>query len=392
MNNLSQSPFTTTDRCTFSPPPSGDEITEQTWYGNIQYHLNISAIGPITCLLIFLFVKLSSDHRYCGAYAAQFLLIEGVSKYAKTGCNDTCGNNVTIPYPFGIGADCSVNEWYIVECKSSTPYLSALNHLEVLRVDLNNQTVVFNTPIISNCQNSVQNMSQIMSIDLHGSPFLFCSYYNRFLFNGCGNAVMMDKGSVLTGCSTSCLNETVSERNNDCFGISCCQTTIPHFIKSYSINLTGLGRDGGCGYAFLVDVDSYLKGKFSIQSVAANDALIPMALMWTLPHSTTLNCCRGAADHMNVELDTGNGTFVETQKCSRHRGYKGNPYLFDGCEVIEDCASCPDHASCNYDIIYGGDGSSVKVINFSCGPNLSPTSFGSKSSMGIILGLIYDDQ
>ncbi|KAJ0639059.1 putative protein kinase RLK-Pelle-WAK family [Helianthus annuus] len=177
-------------------------------------------------------------------------------------------------------------------------------------------------------------MSQIMSIDLHGSPFLFCSYYNRFLFNGCGNAVMMDKGSVLTGCSTSCLNDTVSERNNDCFGISCCQTTIPHFIKSYTINLTGLGRDGGCGYAFLVDVDSYLKGSFSIQSVAANDALIPMALMWTLPHSTTLNCCRGAADHMNVELDTGNGTFVETQKCSRHKGYKGNPYLFDGCEGV----------------------------------------------------------
>uniref|UniRef100_A0A251SH76 CSC1/OSCA1-like N-terminal transmembrane domain-containing protein n=1 Tax=Helianthus annuus TaxID=4232 RepID=A0A251SH76_HELAN len=104
-NNLSpQSPFTTTDH-TFSPPPSpsGDEITEQTWYGNIQYLLNISAIGTITCLLIFLFVKLRSDHRrmpgptaivskllavwhatgreiarHCGADAAQFLLIEGV--------------------------------------------------------------------------------------------------------------------------------------------------------------------------------------------------------------------------------------------------------------------------------------------------------------------------
>ncbi|KAM0038685.1 putative protein kinase RLK-Pelle-WAK family [Helianthus debilis subsp. tardiflorus] len=163
---------------------------------------------------------------------------------------------------------------------------------------------------------------------------MFCSYNNRFLFKGCGNAVMMENGTVLTGCSTSCLNETVSERNNDCFGISCCQTTVPHFIKSYSINLTGLGKDGGCGYAFLVDVDSYLKGSFSIQSVAANDALIPISLMWMLPQSTTLSCCRGAADHMNVELHMGNGTFVETQKCSRHIGYKGNPYLFDGCEGV----------------------------------------------------------
>ncbi|MFS7999622.1 hypothetical protein Hanom_Chr12g01168581 [Helianthus anomalus] len=32
-----------------------------------------------------------------------------ISKYAKTGCNDTCGK-VTIPYPFGIGADCSLND------------------------------------------------------------------------------------------------------------------------------------------------------------------------------------------------------------------------------------------------------------------------------------------
>ncbi|KAL9995444.1 putative protein kinase RLK-Pelle-WAK family [Helianthus debilis subsp. tardiflorus] len=329
-------------------------------------------------------MKLFHPHPYLLIFLS--ITSVSVSKFAKTGCNDTCGNNVTIPYPFGIGTDCSANQWYIVECKSSTPYLSALNHLEFLGVDLNNQTVIVSTPRISDCQNPVQKMSQIMSIDLHGSPFLFCSYNNRFLFNGCGNAVMMENGSVLTGCSTSCLNETVSERNNDCFGISCCQTTIPHFIESYSINVTGLGRDGGCGYAFLVDVNSYLKGSFSIQSVAANDALIPMSLMWTLPHNTTLNCCQGAADHMNVELDMGNSTFVESQRCSRHIGYKGNPYLFDGCEVIEDCASCPG-ASCNYDIIYGGDGSNPKVINFSCGPNLSATRFGSKSSTGVILGV-----
>ncbi|KAL7113594.1 hypothetical protein ACP275_04G070500 [Erythranthe tilingii] len=92
---------------TLSPPPSagpgdGDGIFEDAWYGNIQYLLNISAIGALTCLLIFVFVKLRSDHRrvpgptaiaskllavwhatsreishHCGADAAQFLLIEG---------------------------------------------------------------------------------------------------------------------------------------------------------------------------------------------------------------------------------------------------------------------------------------------------------------------------
>ncbi|KAJ0486144.1 putative wall-associated receptor kinase, galacturonan-binding domain-containing protein [Helianthus annuus] len=115
-------------------------------------------------------------------------------KYAKNSCNDTCGT-VRIPYPFGIGANCSVNKWYVIDCNSSTPYLSALHHLEVLGADLENQTITLNTPMISNC-------NQTKSIHLGRSPFLFSKSHNRFVFEGCGNAVMMDHGSLLTGCST----------------------------------------------------------------------------------------------------------------------------------------------------------------------------------------------
>ncbi|EPS65153.1 hypothetical protein M569_09624 [Genlisea aurea] len=95
---LSSSPLPS---CT---PGDGDCISEESWYGNIQYLVNISAIGALTCLLIFVFLKLRSDHRrvpgptaiaskllavwhatsreishHCGADAAQFLLIEGGS-------------------------------------------------------------------------------------------------------------------------------------------------------------------------------------------------------------------------------------------------------------------------------------------------------------------------
>ncbi|KAK8569305.1 hypothetical protein V6N13_107139 [Hibiscus sabdariffa] len=88
------------------PSPSSDEdfLPDGAWYGNIQYLLNISTIGLLCCVLIFLFLKLRSDHRripgpsalfskllavwhatgreiarHCGADAAQFLLIEGGS-------------------------------------------------------------------------------------------------------------------------------------------------------------------------------------------------------------------------------------------------------------------------------------------------------------------------
>ncbi|KAL4645592.1 hypothetical protein ACB092_02G245000 [Castanea dentata] len=89
------------------PSPDGDGDGDgggDAWYGNIQYLLNISAIGSICCVVIFLSIKLRSDHRripgptavftkllavwhatcreiarHCGADAAQFLLIEGGS-------------------------------------------------------------------------------------------------------------------------------------------------------------------------------------------------------------------------------------------------------------------------------------------------------------------------
>ncbi|KAL5982526.1 CSC1-like protein [Asimina triloba] len=88
-----------------SPPPGPEPPpTDAAWYGNIEYLLNISAVGATVCVLIFLLVKLRSDHRripgpaallskllavwhatvpqiaaHCGADAAQFLLLEGGS-------------------------------------------------------------------------------------------------------------------------------------------------------------------------------------------------------------------------------------------------------------------------------------------------------------------------
>lgn len=101
-------PFNSSANQPSSPPPFSDDGGSASdftsWYGNIQYLLNISIIGAFSCLFIFLFVKLRSDHRripgpsglvtkllavwhatcrdiarHCGADAAQFLLIEGGS-------------------------------------------------------------------------------------------------------------------------------------------------------------------------------------------------------------------------------------------------------------------------------------------------------------------------
>ncbi|KAI3723165.1 hypothetical protein L2E82_34564 [Cichorium intybus] len=186
----------------------------------------------------------------------------------STRCNETCGE-VPILYPFGIERNCSWTDWFNVDCNSSKPYLSAFSNLEVLGVSPENETVTINVPMISSCENN--------NLDLSRSPFRISESDNMFVAEGCGSAIIMENGTIVTGCSTTCNNDTVSDRSN-CFGIGCCQTTIPRDIESFTMDLTGMGSPAGngtCASAFLVDVKSFTEGRFSGQSA-------PITLVW--PH------------------------------------------------------------------------------------------------------------
>ncbi|KAK9062326.1 hypothetical protein SSX86_019512 [Deinandra increscens subsp. villosa] len=285
-----------------------------------------------------------------------------IPKYALTGCNDTCGN-VRIPYPFGIGANCSVNQWYTVECNSSTPYLPALNRLELLDVNLADQIVTVNTPKISDCQNS----SQTNSIDLGDTPFLFSKSHNIFVYEGCGNAAMMDNGSVLTGCSTSCRNDTVSDTTN-CFGKSCCQTTIPHYVNSYNLNLERSGDpNGSCGSAFLVDDNMYANRS----SYNRSTAFVPTSLLWTLEEGdiNRMSCCDSPLLTIlwfSRSVDLGDNTSINIQKCSALNYVEGTPYLADGCEYTEECSRCTNSGGiCDEGQVFDVD-DLVTQRNFTC--------------------------
>ncbi|KAJ0451971.1 putative wall-associated receptor kinase, galacturonan-binding domain-containing protein [Helianthus annuus] len=310
-----------------------------------------------------------------------------IASYSKDGCEDMCGK-VRIPFPFGIGTSCSVNRWYTVDCNSSTPYLSAFNHLQVLGVNLELQTITVNTPKYYDCQNLG---SETRNIDLGKSPFLFSKSHNKFVFEGCGSARMMDHGThVLTGCSNNCLNDTLSDRNS-CFGDSCCQNTIPRYLKAYDINITRQsGDDRGCGSAFLVDETSYVEGD--------NNSYIPTSLLWTLsdadiyvyPMVDLGDKVRCYYQPSIVEVDLGDGTPLKSWKCSTWPG-EGNPYLFHGINgtVTDDCAKCRRSGNdCHYDEIYDPDGVLIKW-NATCVDYGWLNDKENKISLGVILGNAY---
>ncbi|KAI7751109.1 hypothetical protein M8C21_020514, partial [Ambrosia artemisiifolia] len=296
-----------------------------------------------------------------------------------------CGN-VRIPYPFGISANCSVNQWYIVDCKSSTPYLRALNHPQVLGMSLENETITIRTPKISNCQKIVGNSTETVSFDLGRSPFFFSEDHNKFVFEGCGTATLMVNGSVVTACSTACRGVILRDGNN-CFGIGCCQAKISNLLNSYSIHVTGLEEeDGGCGSAFLVDEMSYDEGRFNVK----NSSFIPVTLFWTLTDSDQVTCCGDQPPEENtIDMFNGTSTTVDTRRCYMLSSItKGNPYLLDGCVESEhdeedpsgECKSCKDSGGyCGSDAIYNLDGS-VFDHTITCYHYNRP-------SLGVILGI-----
>ncbi|XP_023737173.1 wall-associated receptor kinase-like 8 [Lactuca sativa] len=262
------------------------------------------------------------------------------AQLTKPRCDTACGD-VQITYPFGIGRECSANEWYTINCNSSTPYLSALNNVEVLVLDINLATVTVNISLISvDCQNPVQYSHLILNTSYGNSPFLFSASNNILIVNGCGSAAIMENGTVVGGCSTTCGTTTntvivTDSDTNNCFGIGCCQTTIPHDLHSFTLNLTGMekqDRDGTCsGSAFLVAAD-YAR-EFSSQF---NDNFAPISLSWNETFDENSIRCNETCGDVSIPYPFG----IE-RSCSESDWFNvdcnsSTPYLsaFNNLEVL----------------------------------------------------------
>ncbi|GLT38245.1 hypothetical protein SLA2020_125060 [Shorea laevis] len=101
------------------------------------------------------------------------LMIESAAGQAlvKPGCQESCGNVDSIPYPFGIGTGCYKNKWFEVSCsqnETSQPPTTLLTSIdiEVLHFSLDPSIVAVKRPI-GNYSETIP----VKSVNLSGSPF-----------------------------------------------------------------------------------------------------------------------------------------------------------------------------------------------------------------------------
>lgn len=297
---------------------------------------------------------------------------------ARPRCRDRCGN-ITVPYPFGIGAGCYRDEAganslrFELECDDgrSPPRLvdaNQKNQLADLSLDAGEARAYLNAT--RHCYNSTggfagRNTNKAY-MTLLGTPFLFSSTKSRLVALGCPNLgyFVHGDGYYVSGCMSVC-RPSQEAMPGPCTGIGCCQSEIPpglHFFEPTIRNFPRGGEDFSfysnstpCRYVFLVDKEwfSYTDSVFLNRT---DDFDVPVVLDWAIRNvgncsaarqNTTDFACRGAHSKC-FSVTNGLG-----YRCNCSQGYDGNPYLEvldGGCTDINECqlkGDYPCYGVCN---------------------------------------------
>ncbi|KAJ4717482.1 putative Kinase [Melia azedarach] len=257
----------------------------------------------------------------------------------KPNCPSTCGNNVTIPFPFGIGGNCYLDKSYAVECKASKPLLRSIG-LEVLQFSLQQSTMTINQPVVSSCQDKPE---EARMVSLENLPFYFSYDYNYLTGIGCNNLALMSSAFVddftLGGCFSICNSKNKTEDKYCSDGIGCCQNEIPSGLKSLNISVSSINNGTGsrsqqqdCKYAFLVEYDWFVQN-FNSSKDVQNWNQVPVALDWRIYNSSYENLAlsKSSTSGSTFDCDTDDSGLM---RCYCLGGYKGNPYLF---QDVNEC-------------------------------------------------------
>ncbi|KAL6992964.1 hypothetical protein U1Q18_011079, partial [Sarracenia purpurea var. burkii] len=257
---------------------------------------------------------------------------------AKKGCQDSCGN-VSIPYPFGISSnstsDCYFSPHYSIDCRITAdggpkPFLTTLN-LEVLSISIDYSNIHVKNPVISwNCTtNESIVVGGVNSVDLGNGPFVFSVTENWFTSVGCNNLALMTdlSGATLGGCMSLCRPSYVYG-GSSCYGINCCQTSIPANLQAFKADLTRSIEDrptNSCTLAFMVDQNWFRN--LSNPSTVAFMTHVPAVLEWK--ELTTVS--DGNTFCFNVtNTNSSPGGSGHRNRCYCKYGH-GYPYLPGGC-------------------------------------------------------------
>ncbi|KAF5198552.1 Wall-associated receptor kinase [Thalictrum thalictroides] len=273
------------------------------------------------------------------------------------GCQAKCGN-VNIPYPFGIGRNCSIAGYTTITCNTTfnppKPFLLGRSRYEV--ADISPTEIRIKNDVATSCheQYSAARLTKDYGyIRLTGSPYTFSSTKNKLTAIGCDTLVVTladDTHNYTSGCISVC-DEKEDVVEGTCSGNGCCQTSIPKGLNEFYIsvgtiyNYSKVWSFDPCGAAFLGEQDKYtFKASDFYNTTSLVD--IPIVINFAVDNKT----CKAAKRNSTAYACKENSYCIESVDdtgylCNCSAGYQGNPYLKQGCQDVNECED-PNNNPC----------------------------------------------
>ncbi|KAI3904948.1 hypothetical protein MKW92_009918 [Papaver armeniacum] len=265
---------------------------------------------------------------------------------AKPGCQDRCGN-VSIPYPFGIGEGCFVNEYFeITSCNESVPMR---NSVRISNISVLDGQMTVDNPVTSMCTQEFDTSIHSGKTSIGTGKFTVSTTKNKLISIGCNSrAYIYGYPSIgLQECSDCRRNEDITD--GSCNGMGCCETSIPHGLTDTNVSLErrtpkDLMSFNPCSYAFLAEESSFSFSSSYLKNFKNNGSgTVPVVLDWAIGYET----CDVAQGNMtsyacgtNAVCKSGNN-IAAGYLCNCKPGYAGNPYLNSSsgghCQDIDEC-------------------------------------------------------
>ncbi|KAL8063328.1 hypothetical protein ABFX02_01G020700 [Erythranthe guttata] len=335
-----------------------------------------------------------------------------VARITKPNCPSKCGN-LTVPYPFGIGADpaCAINSFFHLNCNSSFDPPKAFlgsDKFEVLSIYDSKIRIKNQLAWVCYDKNGDGVSYVESSMNLSGTPFSF-SNENKLTVVGCDDVSIMS-GNTWDDSVSSCIavcSKIEDLSNGSCTGIGCCQSSIPKGgIQSMSSTMGTLSEHAKvqsfnpCSYSFLAEDNTY---KFEVSDVSDSSFVnrttetVPIVIDWAIGNSSCdeiQNSKEMICEGKSLCVDSGRT--IGGYCCSCSPGYEGNPYLSPGCQDINECESYPCHPKaicvnrpgsfmCSCPSNYVGDGT---VLGTGCIFLTLPTNTALYAGLLVGLGLM----
>ncbi|KAM3258106.1 hypothetical protein ACQJBY_050071 [Aegilops geniculata] len=271
-------------------------------------------------------------------------------------CLAKCGD-VDIPFPFGIGDKCALHSGFTINCTSVVggvikPFVNTTWYnepIEVTKISLPDGKAWVNaTTISSQCNDrATGNMTyQFGYLDFTDTPF-WISDDNIITVVGCNATAYTSSSRYVTGCSSEC-SVYYSPQNDTCDGAGCCQVDVPKNVPDYygyfnNNTLETWTDDSPCSYVVLVDKaafsfkTSYVKSRLLEETYKGG---VPVVLNWRIEASNCEQAKKNTTTYACVSSNSicvDSTTMKQGYRCNCSNGYKGNPYITNGCQDIDEC-------------------------------------------------------